>query len=136
MTSFILSPYDKALDRSDKDYVMLYGKGSKKLPTRLTGEVKDFRLFINDVASCATSYSECKWDFSILTFNMNGEDLNIIKDYGRISMAMVTTAHDARITTIPTTAAQGKPLINSSMMLKCLENSLDDKVRHQLMSTF
>jgi hypothetical protein len=48
MAAIIFSPYKKELDKSDKDSVKLYEKeGSKTLPTKFTGEVKDCRLFIS-----------------------------------------------------------------------------------------
>jgi hypothetical protein len=65
MSTIIFSPYKKELNMSDKDSVKLYEKGSEQLPTKFTGEVKDFPLFINGITYCTT---ECKWDLSILTF--------------------------------------------------------------------
>jgi hypothetical protein len=126
MTAFILSPYKKVLDMSDKDYVKLYEKGSKKLP----GKDKYFRLFIKDVASCTT---ECKWDLSILIFKVNDEDLNLIKEYGRIPMSMVTLVHDTHNLTTPTTAPKARPFLSSSMIFRCPKNSLNNKCCHQLM---
>jgi hypothetical protein len=91
MSSIIFSPYEKELDMSDKYLVKLNEKGSEKIPTKFTGEVKNFRFFINKVTPCAT---ECKCDLSILTFKVNGGDLNLIKDYGQIPMYLVTAARD------------------------------------------
>jgi hypothetical protein len=130
MTTIIFSPYEKELNMSDKDSIKLYEKGSEKLPTKFSGETKDFRLFIHDVASRA---AECRWK-NILTFSVNGVDLNLIKDYGRIPMSVITAKRDLRNMTTPTTAPDARPFIDSSMMFKCLENSLDDKVRRQIMS--
>jgi hypothetical protein len=129
--TIIFSPYEKTLDMNDKDSVKLFEKGSEKLPSKFTGEAKDFRLFINDVASRAT---ECNWNPSILTFTVNGENLNLLKDYGRIDMSVITAARDARNAAAPTTIIGARPHIDSRMMFKCLENSLEDKVRRQLMS--
>jgi hypothetical protein len=116
---------------NDKDCVKLFEKGGEKLPSKFTGEAKDFRLFINDIASRAT---ECNWNPSILTFIVNGESLNLLKDYGRIDMSVITAARDARNLVAPSTIAAARPHIDSRMMFKCLENSLEDKVRRQLMS--
>jgi hypothetical protein len=38
----IFSPYEKTLDMNDKDSVKLFKKGSEKLPSKFTGEAKDF----------------------------------------------------------------------------------------------
>ena len=131
MTTIIFSPYEKTLDMNDKDSVKLFEKGSEKLPSKFTGEAKDFCLFINDVVSRAT---ECNWNPSILTFVVDGENLNLLKDYGRIPMSVITAARDARNATAPTSIPNARPHIDSRMMFKCLENSLEDKVRCQLMS--
>jgi hypothetical protein len=83
--SIIFSPYEKELNMSDNDSVKLYKKGNEKVPTKFSGETNGFRLFIHDVASCAT---ECQWK-NILTFNVNGVDLTLIKDYECIPMSTV-----------------------------------------------
>jgi hypothetical protein len=105
-----ISPYGKDLDINDKDSVKLYEKGSEKLSTKFTGEVKDLRLFIHDIASCTTG---CKWDSSISAFKVNCGDLNLIKDYGRISMTMVTTTSNIYYQMTPTAAVKARPLIDT-----------------------
>jgi hypothetical protein len=65
----ILRPYEMDLDLSDKTGVKLFKDGAEKLPTKFSGEVKDFRLFINDVSSRA---KKCCWKDSILTFTVDG----------------------------------------------------------------
>jgi hypothetical protein len=129
--SIIFSPYELKLDMSDKVGSKLFKEGAEKLPTKFTGEVKDFRLFINYLSSCAT---ECCWDTTILEFVVNGETLNLIKDYGRIPMQMITDARDLRNSITPVTNADARPRIDSRMMFKCLESSIDDKVYRQIMS--
>jgi hypothetical protein len=42
--SIIFSPYEQDLDMSNKTGAKLFKEGAKKLPAKLTGEVKDFRL--------------------------------------------------------------------------------------------
>ena len=109
---------------SDKDATKVYKEGAAQLPTNFTGETEDFRLFINNILSCA---KECKWDTSILTFTLGTKTLNLIQDYGRIPMATIIASCDACNTATPLTHADARPSIDSSMMFKCLKNSLGDK---------
>jgi hypothetical protein len=60
----IVSCYKQEIDMNTNGAKQLYKEGSDKLPTKFSGKVRGFRLFINDVTSCAT---ECKeWDSLIL----------------------------------------------------------------------
>jgi hypothetical protein len=131
MPTIIISPYEQELDMSDKNGAKLYEKGAEKLPSKFTGEVKDFRLFINDVVSQAT---ECCWDISILNFVIDGETLNLLTDYGRIPMQTIVDARNLRNAVTPATNKDARPHIDSIMMYKCLENSIENKVRRQIMS--
>jgi hypothetical protein len=46
-----LSAYTVELDLASKTGAKLFKDGAEKLPTKFTGEVTNFCLFINDVAS-------------------------------------------------------------------------------------
>jgi hypothetical protein len=115
----------------DKNGAKLYEKGAEKLPSKFTGEVKDIRLLINDVVSRAT---ECCWDISILNFVVDGETINLLTDYGRIPMQTIVDARDLRNAVTPATNKDARPHMDSIMMYKCLENSIENKVRCQIMS--
>ena len=95
-----LSAYAVELDLARKTGAKLFKDGAEKLPTKFSGEVTGFRLFINDVASRA---KKCRWYDSILTFSVDGQKLNLLTDYGRIPMKTIIGARNAREAVAPTT---------------------------------
>ena len=121
-----LSAYTVELDLASKTGAKIFKDGAEKLPTKFSGEVTDFRLFINDVASRA---KKCRQYDSILTFNVDGEKLNLITDYGRIPMKIIIDARETNEAVAPTISTGARPNIDSMMMFECLENSIDTKVR-------
>lgn len=72
---------------------------------------------------------------SILTFRVNGEEVNLIKDYEWILMSTVTVGSNPQTNvTTPTSVAEARPYMDSCMMFKCLRNNINNKVHHQIMS--
>jgi hypothetical protein len=126
-----LSIFDNEIDLSDKIGPKLYSIGSESLPTKFTGGGKDLRIFVNALESRA---KKCRWDTTILTHQTaNGASVNLLQDYGRVTMQTLRTARDNRRAVVITTIAQARSQIDSSMMFECIENSLDEKVHKKLL---
>jgi hypothetical protein len=126
-----LSIFDNDIDLSDKIGPRLYSIGSEPLPTKFTGGGKDLRIFVSALESRA---KKCRWGPTILTFQTpDGTTVNLLQDYGRITMEALRIARDIRRTIPVTTLTLARPQIDSSMMFECIESSLDEKVHKKLL---
>jgi hypothetical protein len=69
----------------------------------------------------------------ILEVNVNGQTLNLLKDYGRIPMDALKQLCQNRKDNPPTTLAKASASIDSSMMFECIEKSLEPRVATKLL---
>jgi hypothetical protein len=100
------------------------------LPNAFYGHGKDIGVFINGLENRA---KKCNWTKSILEVNVNGQTLNLFKDYGRIPMDALKQLRQNRKDNPPTTLAEARASIHSSMMFECIEKSLEPRVATKLL---
>jgi hypothetical protein len=124
------SIFDEEIDLSSKEGARLYKVGSTALPNTFSGHGKDIRVFINGLENRA---KKCNWTRSILEVNVNGQTLNLLKDYGRIPMDALKQLCQNRKDNPPTTLAEARASINSSMMFECIKKSLEPRVATKLL---
>jgi hypothetical protein len=124
------SIFDAEIDLSSKEGARLYEVGSAALPNTFSGHGKDIRVFINGLENRAT---KCNWTRMILQVNLNGQTLNLLKDYGRIPMDALKQLRHNRKDNPPTSLAVARASIDSSMMFECIENSLEPRVATKLL---
>ncbi len=115
------SIFDTEIDLSSKEGARLYEVRSAALPNTFSGHGKDIRVFINGLKNRA---KKCNWTRTILQVNLNGQTLNLLKDYGRIPMDALKQLRQNRKDNPPTTLAEARASIHSSMMFECIEKSL------------
>jgi hypothetical protein len=101
------SIFDAEIDLSSKEGARLYEVGSTALPNTFSGHGKDIRLFINGLENRA---KKCNWTKSILAVNVNGQTLNLLKDYGRIPMDALKQLRQNRKDNPPTLSPKLVPL--------------------------
>jgi hypothetical protein len=131
-TTFSVSIFDREIDLSTKEGIRLFEIGTEPLPTPFSGHGKDLRLFINALHNRA---KKCKWvgPGSIMEFDVNGQKLDLLKDYGRIPIDIIKKVRDDRNARTPTSVAETRSTIDSTMMFECIEKSLDPRVANKLL---
>ncbi|KAL7570235.1 hypothetical protein ACA910_020659 [Epithemia clementina (nom. ined.)] len=92
-----VSPYEGgALDLTSRTGTSLFQAGAEDLDAPFTGKVVDLHIFLNDLKTRAQT---CHWiggAHDILTIQVNGVGLNLLKQYGQIGTNDVETARAAR----------------------------------------
>jgi hypothetical protein len=124
------SIFDAPIDLSKKEGARLYQIGSEALPNTFSGHGKDIRVFINSLENRA---KKCNWTKTILEVQVGNEKLNLLKDYGRIPMQVLKQLRQDRRDNPPTTVAEARVTIDSTMMFECIEQSLETRVSTKLL---
>jgi hypothetical protein len=124
------SIFDAEIDLSPKEGARLYEVGSAALPNTFSGHGKDIRVFINGLENRA---KKCNWTRTILQVNLNGQTLNLLKDYGRIPMDALKQLRQNRKDNPLTSLVKARASIDSSMMFECIEKSLEPRVATKLL---
>ena len=121
--TFARSPFDTDIDLSTKEGVKLYESGCEALPCKFSGKGKDLLYFVENLKIRAT---KCRWDRLILSFvTPQGRHLNLLDNYGEISMEDLKDLYNATRSKVPTCHADVRPIIDSDMMAECINNSLE-----------
>ena len=105
------------LDFTDATAVKVFHKAIQPLSTVFDGKQENILPFLSNLQDRARNFG---WQ-TILDIPVGGRNLNIISDYGSVTIADVTT-HVATYSGQPTRQAQ-----NSEMLFHCLKQSLTSR---------
>lgn len=122
----LLSPWQQDLDLNTKQGKALWDEGIKPLEAKFSGKGQDLPEFLSLFRDRAR---KCFW-MDVLTFG----GLNLIDNYGRITLPQVIQAANQRRTVMPSTLAEARPSINSLMMYYFLKESLESAPRKKLIN--
>lgn len=118
-----ISPYEGGpIDLTSRTGQSLFFEASKPLQNKFTGKSDELPLFVAELKQRARL---CRWT-TLLTFQVNGQNLHLLDDYGRIPR---TAIDDALATRNDLRAKQ-----NSEMMFKCLYDSLSGDAQTRIIT--
>ena len=127
----LMSPYEGGpLDLASQHGSSLFHNGSLALASKFMGKVNALQLFL---ANLKTRAKMCHWghpSHGILMVAVNGNNYNLLDDYGKITEPQVQVAQTAH------NAADASPRSkqNSHMMYECIRASITEEANLSLTS--
>jgi hypothetical protein len=127
-TTFYLSPWEANINLTTKEGRALWDEGTKPIYTLFSGNGKDLLMFLADIKNRS---KKCFWSDELL-FGPLGHRLNLLTEYGQITLEKVKQDRDARNASIASTHEEQRPKINALMMYHFIYDSLGERPRKKI----